>query len=93
MDLVVPAEHKMEIKEKEKITKKAVEHECDGIINCSCWPWIGEKSRRIGNQKKNQNHPDKIIVEISQKTEKTPGDQRRLAVIQTPVNNHQLTLA
>ena len=32
------------------------------------------------------------IVEIGQNTEKSPGDLRRLAVTQTPVENHQLTL-
>ena len=32
------------------------------------------------------------IIENSQNTEKSPGDLRRLAVIQTPVKNHQLTL-
>ena len=33
-----------------------------------------------------------IIVEIGQTTEKSPGDLRRLAVTQTPVENHKLTL-
>ena len=32
------------------------------------------------------------ITRISQNTEKSPGDLRRLAVTQTPVRNHQLTL-
>ena len=31
-------------------------------------------------------------MEISQNTEKSPGDLRRLVVTQTPVKNHQLTL-
>ena len=30
------------------------------------------------------------IIKISQNTEKNPGDQRRLAVTQTPVENYQL---
>ena len=38
------------------------------------------------------DHPNYSIVEISQNTEKSPGDLRRLAVTQTPVENHQLTL-
>ena len=32
------------------------------------------------------------IIKIDQNTEKSPRDLRRLAVIQTPVKNHQLTL-
>ena len=32
------------------------------------------------------------IVENGQNTEKSPGDLRRLAVTQTPVKDHQLTL-
>ena len=32
------------------------------------------------------------IAEIGQNTEKSPGNMRRLAVTQTPVENHQLTL-
>ena len=38
------------------------------------------------------DHPNESIIENSQNTEKSPGDLRRLAVIQTPVKNHQLTL-
>ena len=32
------------------------------------------------------------IIEIGQNTEKSPGDLRRLAVTQSPVKDHQLTL-
>ena len=32
------------------------------------------------------------IIENGQNTEKSPGDLRRLAVIQTPVNDHQRKL-
>ena len=34
----------------------------------------------------------KTIIEIVQNTEKSPGDLRKLAVTQTPVRDHQLTL-
>ena len=37
-------------------------------------------------------HPNYYIIEIGRNTEKSPGDLRRLAVTQTPVNDHQLTL-
>ena len=39
-----------------------------------------------------EGHPNYSIVEIGQNTEKSPGDMRRLAVIQTPVKDHELTL-
>ena len=32
------------------------------------------------------------MIKISQNTEKSPGDLKRLAVTQTPVNDHQLML-
>ena len=38
------------------------------------------------------DHPNNRIIEDGQNTEKSPGDLRRLAVTQTPVKNHQLTL-
>ena len=38
------------------------------------------------------DHPNYSIVEIGQNTEKSPGYLRRLAVTQTPVRNHWLTL-
>ena len=41
----------------------------------------------IGNQRKNQDHPDSSIAEICQNTQKSPGDQKRLAVTQTPVKH------
>ena len=38
------------------------------------------------------DYPNDSIVEISQNPETSPGDLRRIAVPQTPVKNHQLTL-
>ena len=38
------------------------------------------------------DHPNDSIVENGQNTKKSPGDLRRLAVTQTPVKNHRLTL-
>ena len=34
--------------------------------------------------------PNYGIIEISQNTEKSPGDLKRLVITQTPVENHQL---
>ena len=38
------------------------------------------------------DHPNYSIIMVGQNTEKSPEDLRRLAVTQTPVENHQLTL-
>ena len=38
------------------------------------------------------DHPNYSIIENGQNTEKSPGDLKRLAVTQTPVKEHQLTL-
>ena len=47
---------------------------------------------RVGNRMIFQDHPKYNIVEIDQNTENCPGDLRRLAITQTPVKDHQLTL-
>ena len=47
----------------------------------------GHENKRTGG-----DHPNYCINEIGQNTEKSPGDLRRLAVTQTPVKDHQLTL-
>ena len=38
------------------------------------------------------DHPNYYIIGNGQNTEKSPGDPRRLAVTQTPVKNHRLSL-
>ena len=43
----------------------------------------------LGSWRTDGDHPNDGIVE---NTEKSPGDLRRLAVTQTPVKNHRLTL-
>ena len=48
--------------------------------------------RGLGNKKTSGNHPNNSIVNIGQNTEKSPEDLRKLAVTQTLVENHQLTL-
>ena len=45
----------------------------------------------LGNKRMSRECPNYSIVEISQNTEKGPGDLR-LTVTQTPVENHQLML-
>ena len=44
------------------------------------------------NKGTSRDHPNNTIITISQNTEKSPGDLRTLAVTQTPVRNHRLTL-
>ena len=106
MDLCVPAEQKAKLKEGEKkdkyldLTKelkKKLEHEIDGESNCNWCTWynhlrIGTGTRGLGNKRTSGNYPNYSIVEIGQNTEKSPGDLRGLAVPQTPVRNHTLTL-
>ena len=72
-------------------------HESDGDINCN-WhtPYsnqrIGTGIGGLGNKRTCRDHPNVIIIVFGQNTESYPGDFRRLAVTQTPVRNHQLTL-
>ena len=47
---------------------------------------------RFRNRRTNQDHPSYSIVKIGENTEKNPGDVRRLAVFQTPAEDHQLTI-
>ena len=50
--------------------EKPVEHESDGDTNFSLCPWnkslrLEKKTRGIGDQRKNQDHPDYSTVKIS----------------------------
>ena len=47
---------------------------------------------RFGSWRPSGDHPNNSIIENGQNTEKGPGDLRRLAVIQSPVKDHQLSL-
>ena len=74
-----------------------MEHESDGDTNCN-WRTryshqrIGTGTGGLGNKTTSGDHFNYSIVEIGQNYKKSPGDLRRLAVTQTPVENHQLTL-
>ena len=52
---------------------------------------IGAETEGLANRKTSGDHPNYNIVNISQNTKKSPGVLRRLAVTQTPEENHQLT--
>ena len=80
-----------------KELKTTMEHESDGDTNCNwCARYSHQRfaTRTTGLRNKNMSldHPNYIIVEIGQNTEKSPGDSRRFANTQTPENNHEQTL-
>ena len=54
---------------------------------------FGKGAGRVGNQRKNHDYPDFSIVVIGQNTKKSLGNLRKLAVTETPVEDHQLKLA
>ena len=53
---------------------------------------LEKKTEGIGNPMKNQDHSDYSMVKANQNTQKSPGDQRRLAVKGTSGKNYKLTL-
>ena len=46
----------------------------------------------FGSWRTSGDHPNYYIIENNRNIEKSPGDLKRLAVTQTPVKDHQLTL-
>ena len=46
----------------------------------------------LGYKRTSGDHPNNYIIGNGQNTEKSPGNLRRLTVIQTPVKGHQLKL-
>ena len=48
--------------------------------------------RGLGSWRTSRDHPNDSIIKNGQNTKKSPGDLRRLAVTQTPVKTHRLTL-
>ena len=53
---------------------------------------IGTRTGRLGNKTTSRHHPNYSIVEINQNTEKSPGDVRRHAVTQIPIEHLEVTL-
>ena len=96
----VPVDHKLKLKESEKKDeycdlprelKKTVEHESDVYTNYNwCYLYshqrIHKETGELGNKRTSGDHPNYLIVEIDQNTEKSPGYLRKLALTQTPVN-------
>ena len=74
-----------------------MEYEGDVVTNCNRCArngpqGNGKESGRLGIKRTSGDHTYYCIVKIGQNTEMSPGDLRRIAVIQTLVENHQLTL-
>ena len=67
-----------------------MEHESDGDSNCNwCTRWSHQRidtgNGGLRNKRTIGYHPNYSIVEIGKNTGKNPGDLRRLAVTQNPV--------
>ena len=105
MDFAVPADHRIKLKEYEKKDKYldlARELKKLWNMNVTNIPIvIGAFSTitkelletgGLGSWRTSGGHPNYDIIENGQNTEKSPRDWRSLAVIQTPVNDHQLKL-
>ena len=96
MDFAISADHRVKMKESEKRDKyldfaRELKKLCNMkviVIPTIQSPGIGG----YGNKRMSGDHSNYSIVEIGQNTKKSPEDSRRLAVTQTPVENHQLTL-
>ena len=72
-------------------------HENNSVTNCNWCAWyshqrFGTGTGGLRNKRTIGNLLKYSIVEISQNTEKSPENLRRLAVTQTPVKSHQLML-
>ena len=53
---------------------------------------VTKGTRGLGSWRTSGDHPNDSIIESGQNIEKSPGDLRRVAVTQTPVKNHQVTM-
>ena len=53
---------------------------------------FGTRTGGLGNKRTSGDYPKYSIVDIGQNTEKSSEDLKRLAVTQTPMKDHQLTL-
>ena len=76
---------------------KNKEYEGNNYTNCDWCFWHGNKRVIKGpggfvSWWSSGEHANNSIIENGQNTEKSPGDLRRLAVSQSPVKDHQLTL-
>ena len=74
-----------------------MEHESDGDTNFNrCTQYSHQRICKgtggNGNKSTSGDHSNYGYIKIGKNSEKSPGDLGRLAVTQTPVEDHQLTL-
>ena len=83
-----------ESENKDKYHDLAMETEVENFTNREWWFQYSNKKiiKGFGGWRRSGDHPNYIIIDNSQITEKSPGDLRRLAVTKTTVKNHQLKL-
>ena len=106
MDFAVTANHRLRLKESEKKDKyldiarkflKTVGYKSDDYTDCNWCSWysyqrIDTKTGGPGNNRTSRDYPSQRIIKIGQNTEKSSGDLIGLAVTQTPIENHLLSL-
>ena len=106
MDFAVPTNHRVKIKDSEKIDEffnlDRELKEKNGNMNIKVIAIVnalitvsacqGEGSRGIGNQCENQNHPDYSIAEIDENTEKNPRELTRLGITHNFQNRKSISL-
>ena len=73
------------------------ERESYGGTNCKWFTWndlrkLGMEANIIRNRGMIWDHPNYSTAEVDQNTKKNSVDLRRLAITQTSVKDHQLTL-
>ena len=102
VDFAVPADHRINLKECEK-KDKYLDHarELKKLWNMKvtivpivigAFGTISKGLLKGLEDLEGRDYPDASIAENGQNPETSPGDLRRLAVTQTPMKNHQLTL-
>ena len=74
-----------------------MKHESDVYTNYNRCPWYSHQriikgTGGLGNKRTSGNHPNYYIIVNGQNTEEIPRAMRKLAITQTPVKDHQLTL-
>ena len=105
VNFAVPADYRVKLKESKKKDKyldlakelkKLWNMKVTGILivigALGSHQRIGTRTGVQGNKKTSGDYLNYSIIEIGQNTEKSSGDLRRLAVTQTPVRIHRLTL-
>ena len=104
VDIAVPADHRVKLKEIQKgdkyfdLARKIMDHEGNGDTNCNWFAWnnfqrTGKGTGRLRNNRRTiQTTALLKSARIPRRAPETWVDLRRLAVTQTPVENHQLTL-